>query len=270
MECVCYNGDFVSAEKPLFASQHKALKYGDGLFETIKVFGGKILLASLHFERLFLSLELLQINANHFDKREIEKNILLLCGKNNCLDCARVRLTIFRSDTAEYLIEASSLSLTENELNREGWKIGIFPFVRKSNDSYANIKSVNHQQYILAHLFATEKGWDEAIVLNASNKIADGSKTNIFLVKAGEVFTPALHQGCVNGVMRRFVIDELKQKNFSVHQTELTEDDLLEADEVFCTNAIRGIRWVKQFKEKEYASILASRFFNEVVVSSRI
>jgi len=267
MEWVCYNGDFFPADRALFSSQHKGVKYGDGVFETIKIFRGKILLSSLHFERLLISLKLLQIDSSHLDKNKIEQNILSLCEKNNCSDCGRVRLTVFRNDAAEYLIEAFPLSTTENELNSEGWKIGIFPFAKKNNDAYANIKSVNYQAYVLADLYAKEKGWDEAIVLNASNNIADGSKTNIFLIKEGVVFTPALHQGCVNGIMRRFLIGELKGKGYRVHQAELREEDLFNADEVFCTNAIRGIRWVKEYKHKEYSSTATVSIYNAMTSS---
>ena len=270
MEWVCYNGNFFPADQPLFSARHTGIKYGDGVFETIKVFRGGILLNELHFERLFLSLRLLGINDSFLDKNKIEADILLLCKKNACSDCARVRLSVYRNDTAEYLIEAFPLPATENELNKEGWKIGIFPFARKSTDAFANIKSVNYQSYILAHLYAQEKGWDEAIVLNAENKIADGSRTNIFCIKNGEVFTPALHQGCVNGVMRRFLIDEMKKKGYPIHQTQLSEADLLQADEVFCSNAIRGIRWVQQFKEKTYGSTISKQFFQQIVASMYI
>ena len=267
MEWVCYKGNFYPADQPLFSAQHTAIKYGDGVFETIKIFRGKILLNERHFERLFLSLQLLGINDRVLDKDRIEANILLLCEKNGCSDCARVRLTVFRNDSADYLIEAFSLPATENELNSEGWLIGVFPLTRKNTDAFANIKSVNYQTYNLAHLYAQQKGWDEAIVLNAANKIADGSRTNIFLIKDGDLFTPALHQGCVNGVMRQYLIDELKKKGYRTYQTEVSEADLLQAEEVFCSNAIRGIRWVRQFKEKTYGSTTTQQLFRQFFTS---
>lgn len=265
MEWVCYNGDFFPAGEPIFSLQHKGIKYGDGVFETMKVYKGNILLVALHFERLFISLQLLQIDPKAFDRYQIEENILSLCSKNNCLDSARVRLTIVRNETAEYLIEAFPLSISENALNHEGWKIGIFPFARKNVDAYANIKSISYQLYVLAQLYAKEKTWDEAIVLNAFNHIADGSKTNVFLIKDNEIFTPALHQGCVNGVMRRFLIDELKKKGYRVHQAEVTEKNILLADEIFCTNAIRGMRWVSQFNERNFGNEHCLKIYNNLV-----
>jgi branched-chain amino acid aminotransferase len=89
-------------------------------------------------------------------------------------------------------------------------------------------------------------------VLNSENNLADSSKANLFLIKGEEIHTPALHQGCVNGIIRRYLIDNLKRVKYSIHQKEVTEEDLLVADEVFLTNSIMGIKWVRQYREKEY------------------
>ena len=88
--------------------------------------------------------------------------------------------------------------------------------------------------------------------VHAFNHLADSSKANIFLVRGREVSTPALHQGCVSGVMRRFLLEQLKSMNFRVRQEEVSTEDLLAADEVFLTNSIYDIRWVRQYREKEY------------------
>jgi branched-chain amino acid aminotransferase len=265
MEWICYNEDFFPADQPLFSSQHNSVKYGDGVFETVKVYKGKILLSSLHLERLTISLQLLQIDSTFFNWDKIQTQIIELCKKNLCGNCARVRVTVFRNASPDYLIEAVPLMESENKMNEEGWTIGLFPFARKSNDAYANLKSVNHQLYVLAGLYAKERNWDEALVLNAVNNLADGSKTNIFLIRGNEIFTPALHQGCVNGVMRRFLLDELKSNGYKVYQAEITEEDLLNADEVFCTNAIRGMRWVKQFKEKQFRNERSLKIYHNLL-----
>jgi branched-chain amino acid aminotransferase len=78
-----------------------------------------------------------------------------------------------------------------------------------------------------------------------------------------EVYTPALHQGCVNGVKRRFVIDELKKEGFTVYQREVNEELLLGANEVFLTNAITDIRWVKAFRNKTYGNTFTKEFYKK-------
>ena len=118
--------------------------------------------------------------------------------------------------------------------------------------------------YVLAAKYAQEKQMDDAIVLNTQNNLCDTSKANIFLVKGDQIHTPALHQGCINGVMRRVVIEEVKELGFRLYQEEITEEDLLNADEVFLTNAIQMIRWVKTYKHKAYISIQTKKIFDAV------
>jgi branched-chain amino acid aminotransferase len=266
MKFVCFNGEIIPADQPLFTAQNRGFRYGDGVFETIKVHKANIALASLHFERLFLSLQLLKIQ-RPFEGVQLTEMILELCQKNECTALARVRLAVCRKDEnkAEYVIEAFPLLEEVNRWNETGFKIDVYPYARKSKDALANLKSANFLPYVLAGLHAQENGFDDCLILNCDNKIADASKANIFLIKNSEVFTPALHQGCINGVMRKFLIDELKKHRLQVHQREISETDLIEADELFLTNAIYGIRWIRTFKQKEYLSGLTNSIYHQLV-----
>ncbi len=254
MNFVCFNGKFLPTSEPIFTAGNPCFKWGDGVFETMKIFNGKILLESLHFDRLFLSLRLLQIEIDKtFDQPSLSVNIIDLCKKNN-FDLARVRLAVYRNEEnkAAYVIEASPLEINSMEWSEEGLKIDLYPFARKSMDAFSNLKTANFLPYVMAARFAKEKNLDDVIVLNAASNICDSSRANIFLIKNDEAYTPALHQGCINGVMRRFLLESLKANGQRIHQKEITEEDLLNADEVFLTNAIHGIRWVKSFRQKEY------------------
>jgi branched-chain amino acid aminotransferase len=255
MPLVCLNGKFLPQDQPLFTASNRSFKWGDGIFETIRVSDGKILLQTLHFDRLFLSLRMLHITASYaLDAQTLAENMLAVCRENGCTSSARVRLSVWRNESneADYLIEAWPLAQAITNWNQEGWSIGIYPFARKSQDAFANLKSANYLTYVLADLYAKDQGLDEAIVLNALNHIADASKANIFLIKNSEIYTPSLSQGCINGVMRKFLIDQLKLRGFHVHQQELKETDLIGADEIFLTNALYGIRWVRSFLQYEY------------------
>jgi branched-chain amino acid aminotransferase len=265
MKWVCHNGTTIPAQLPLFTAQNRSFRYGDGVFETIKVFQNRILLPHLHFDRLFTSLHLLQMQPGMgFTKELLEAQVLQLCTLNDCAHLARVRLAVYRSEhnQADYIIEAVPLGEEAMQWNEKGWQLELYPLARKSCDAFANIKSANFLPYVLAGMYAHEKGADEALVLNAFNHIADGSKTNLFLIQDGDIYTPALHQGCINGVMRKFVIDTLKENGYVVHQAEIDEERLLAADEVFCTNAIQGIRWVQNFGDKLYTCDQTRQIYN--------
>jgi branched-chain amino acid aminotransferase len=248
---VCINGRFENEEAPLLPVSNRAFKYGDGIFETMLVRDGVLQHADLHFQRLHRSLQLMQIGFS-IDKKTLAENILALCEQNQHAN-AKVRLTVYREDNgAGYVIGSEAIDASELKLNDKGWTICIHPFVRKACDAYANIKSVNFLPYVMASAYMQEKNADECLVLNAFGNIADGSRTNIFLIKNYEVITPALHQGCVDGVMRKWVIDELKTNGRIVKQQEVGIEMLEEADAVFLTNAVRGIKWVDGYGDIKF------------------
>ena len=263
MEWICYNGEFRRAGDALLITSNRSFKWGDGLFETMKVFKGEILLKSLHLERLRSGLSMIGINFPEGAFELPEKNILETCLKNKCSALARIRLAVFREENNlfGFVIEARPLDTEANQWNEKGFLIDIYPLARKSMDGFSNLKSANYLPYVMAGLYATENGLDEALVLNHDNHICDSSKANIFLVKKNEVYTPALNQGCINGVMRRYIIDHLHQHHFTIHQQAIDEKSLVEADEVFLTNAIYGIRWVRSFRDKNYVSDFTRTLF---------
>jgi len=262
---ICFNGEFFPSHQPLVNVQNASYKWGDGVFETMKVFNGKLLLQAYHFERLFISLQMLQINkTDSFTTERLLDNIQQLCTINQCLESARIRLAVYRNEdnTAGYSIEAVPLNAKINEWNEHGLTIGLHPYVRKTIDAFANIKSASFLPYVLAKRYAEERMFDDVLVLNVHNKICDSSRANLFLIKDDTVFTPALHQGCINGVMRRKTIEVIKQLGFRFYEEEVSEDLLLQADEVFLTNAILVIRWVKQYKDRQYNSLLTRKIFD--------
>jgi branched-chain amino acid aminotransferase len=266
MPLVCYNGAFLPDDQPVLLVNNRGYKWGDGLFETIKVHKEQLLLKSFHFDRLLTSIKLLQIHQT-FTLHELEQNIVALCAKNDCLNLARVRLAVYRDqeNNTSYSIEAIPLDQSVMQWNEQGLTIDIYPYSRKACDVLANLKTANYLPYVMASRYAEEQGLQECLVLNAFNHVCDASKANVFVIKDSEVYTPSLEQGCINGVMRRFLLQELKAKGWKVKQGELTEELLLQADECFLTNAIQGIRWVSQYREKQFASHLTKQIFDTIL-----
>jgi len=263
---ICFNGEFISEKQPILTASNRSFKYGEGLFETIKVYKGEILLSDYHFKRLFASLALLQIKKT-IDRSLIEKKIQELCLQNKCMQLARVRLTVYRNNNNEtdYIIEANQLDSEENELNEEGWKIGFYEDVRKQYDLFSNLKSANYLPYLMADRYAKNNALDEVLIRNSKGFICDGSKTNIFLIQGEKIKTPALTEACISGVMRQYIIDSFKKGDVIVEETQIAKNDLLAADELFLTNAIRGIRWVSSFEQKAYSNSRTKEIYTTVL-----
>jgi len=265
MNSVSINGKILSDVKPALLVSNRGYRYGDGLFETIKVINGKIILESLHIERLFNSLQVLKFKIPRlFTVEKIRNEILALANKNRCSQLARVRLSVFRGHGGlyendkekepQYVIECWPLNESVNGLNENGFVIDIYPIARKSADIFSNLKTANFLPYAMAAIYAKENKLNECLVLNTAGNIADATIANIFIVKDGTILTPALSEGCVNGVMRKYLVKELNKANQDVKESILTENDIKNADEIFLTNAINGIRWVKQFRDKVYSN----------------
>ena len=267
---ICFNGIFLPGDQPILPSSNSSFKWGDGLFETMKFHRRQLVLENLHFERLFISLQLLEIEKTFdFTQDNLRKQVAELCRQNNCSENARIRLAIYRTNGNQtgYVIEAVPLDNATNQWNIEGIVLGLYPYARKATDAFANLKSANFLPYVLAKRYAEVNRFDDAIVLNTHSLLCDTSKANIFLVSKQEIYTPALHQGCVNGTMRRTVIDVAKNLGFRIHQDEVTEEQLLHADEVFLTNAIHIIRWVRQYKERPYTNVITRQIFEAVTAT---
>ncbi len=143
--------------------------------------------------------------------------------------------------------------------------IGIYPDAEKSCDKFSNLKSANFLPYAMAALYAKENKLNDCLVVNTTGSIADSTIANIFIIKKGVIITPGLEEGCVDGVMRRHLLKEMRNAGYEVEETAVAVSDLREADEVFLTNAINGIRWVRQFRDKIYTTIKTAEVYNRFI-----
>jgi branched-chain amino acid aminotransferase len=271
MNEVCLNGKMISGDEPILNAANRGFRYGDALFETMKLKDGKIQLVSHHFERLFAGLSLLKMDIpKFFTQEKLLEGIIQLCKRNKCEELARIRLTVFRSEgelfspnnSLQYLIECWPLNEENNKLNENGFVIDIFPDARKACDKFSNLKSANYLPNIMAALYAKENKLNDCLLLNAQGHICEAVIANIFWIKNEIIYTPPLSEGCVAGVMRRYLIEQLK----AVKEKPCDIKDLGEANEIFLTNAIKGIRWVKQFKNKIYKKIGTQEIYTNYLI----
>ncbi|MGQ0738562.1 MAG: aminotransferase class IV [Bacteroidota bacterium] len=274
MNYICVNGKVMQEDEPALLVANGGYRYGDGLFETMKLYKGQILLQHFHFERLFAGLTLLKFGIPRlFSTDKLVKDILDLCRKNECEKLARIRLSVFRGngglydeDTKPgYVIECWPLDESANRFNENGLLIDIFPDARKSCDKFSHLKSASFQPYTMAALYAKENKLNDCLVLNTVGNIADSTIANIFLVKDNVIISPALSEGCISGVMRRYLLGKMQDAGYTVKETSVSQDDLDQADEIFLTNAIKSIRWARQFREKIYTNTITGEIYNRFI-----
>jgi branched-chain amino acid aminotransferase len=269
-----FDGQLLRSGTPLLAATNRSFRYGDGLFETMMVRDGRLCLGAYHFDRLFSGMQFLQLAIpDDFGREKLEAQILGLCEQNGNPPRSRVRMVVFRGEGAisdpvmplsHYVIESWPLP-GEPALNDKGLAIDVFPDGRKACDALSNLKSNNYLLYVLATLYAQKHALDDCLVLNSRDRLADSTIANLFYVSEGQFLTPALSEGCVAGVMRRHLLENMPRAGFSVQERIVTPEDLLTADEIFLTNAIRGIRWVGSFRGAKFTNRLTANVYKQLI-----
>jgi branched-chain amino acid aminotransferase len=271
MRYIYVQDKIVPADSLSIMATDSSYRYGDGLFETIKVINGGIQLASLHFLRLWNGMQLLQYKVpSLFTPFKLEQDILELCRKNAFEQAARVRLSVSRGQGGLFdndnklhcVIECWPLDTLVDTLNENGLIIDVYDGMRKTCEVFSNLKSANFLPYVMAAHYSQEKKLNDCLVLNNKGNIADSTTANVFIVKGESIITPALSEGCVAGVMKEQVITVLKENKYTIKETSVSIADLQGADEVFLTNSIRPIRFVQSFREKVFSKFHTQKIFN--------
>lgn len=272
---IYFDGKILPADSPLVSADNRGLRYGDGLFETIKVVNNTILREQLHFERLFQGMELLQFDIpTHCTPASLASQVLQLCKKNKVEKAARVRLAVLRGNGGLYdpehlhpqiIIQTWALPDNYMQLNENGLVVDVCTGIAKSCDMLSHLKSNNYLPYVMAAFYAKKNRLNDALVLNSHNRICDTTIANIFLVKDGQLITPPLSEGCVAGVMRRYLLTAVAEAGYTITENPVTIEMVQSANEMFLTNALYGIRWVKQCGEKQFSNQLSAELYHQFV-----
>lgn len=221
------------------------LLYGDGVFEGIRAYHGRVFKLKEHIDRLFCSAKaiLLTIPMSHAD---IMRAVVETCRRNRIRD-GYIRLLVTRGvgtlglnpnrcKRGSVVIIAGKIQLYPPEFYERGMAIITVPTTRNLHSAVnPAIKSLNYLNNILAKIEANNAGCEEAIMLNAEGFVAECTGDNIFIVREGELLTPPLSAGALYGITRRVVMNLALAAGYKVSEPNLTRYDLFNADECFVT-----------------------------------
>ena len=221
------------------------LLYGDGVFEGIRAYNGRVFKLREHIDRLFYSAKaiLLEIPMSH---AQIMRAVVEACRANKIRD-GYIRLVVTRGigtlglnpcscKKPSVIIIADKIQLYPPALYQKGMEIITVPTTRSLHSALnPAIKSLNYLNNILAKLEANNAGVEEAVMLNAEGYVAECTGDNLFIVKNGALFTPPLSAGALYGITRQTVIELAEEEGLAVSEPNLTRYDLFNADECFLT-----------------------------------
>ena len=259
MSPIIFNQQILRKEEFQISIANRAFLYGDGLFESVKIINGKPFNLDVHLKRLFSAALLLHLEIN-VSRNDFQDDIEILIRENNIKKGGNLKILVFREEGGKYLPEnnqASSLIMSETSeknsfsLNKKGLELGLFKTQLKPMNKLSNYKTISALQSVMCSLDARQKGKDDCLMFNTENRIIESANSNIFYVKNNIIFTPQLREGCVDGTMRNCILS-LKDFEYKIVESKVKIGDILEAEEVFLTNAIQGVRWVSHIKEQQF------------------
>lgn len=244
---IYFNGRIVSAAECVVSPFDHGFLYGHGLFETMRVYQGRVFRLENHLERLEVSASALGWPVLP-GRTELSKAVRDVLQKNRLSD-ASVRLTLTRGIGASRPDAASCgqptvaiyASLLPQPLPPAGWSLATVKLRRNLSSPLVSIKSANYLDNMLARAEARQMGAHEAIMLNTDGLVAEGSMSNIFMVTAGRLITPDKQSGILPGITRQVVIELAQAAGIPVAERQIKPAELAAADEIFLTSSIMEV-----------------------------
>lgn len=272
---ILHNGEYHFKDDFGLSFKNRAFCYGDALFETMHANGTEIQFFEDHMTRLKYGMNVLKMEIpSIIETGFIEKEIIKLLHKNKLYQGVRIRLSVFRNEGGKYtptdnnisyLVETEHIENDHYELNHKGLLIDIFKEIKKPVNVFSSLKSANALLYVMAGSYAKERKLGDCILLNENGNIIEGISSNIFIIKGDAIYTPPLKDGPVAGIMRKQILKIADSNGLKINfKDSINETQLLNADEVFLTNSITGIRWVLAYKDKRFFSNIARQIIDKL------
>jgi branched-chain amino acid aminotransferase len=265
-----FNGKILDESDQL--SNNRGFLYGDAVFETLKIVNNKILFWEDHYFRLMSSMRIIRLDIPEtYTPEFLKENIIKIHQKKSLTANSRVRITVFRyssgkyrpdSNTSSFIISSEEVRESNYVLNNGDYKVDLFKDFYLDNQLISSIKSNNKIINVVASIYSNENGLENCILLNKNKMVVEFINSNIFTVNQGKIYTPKLSSGCLNGVMRKNLINILRLNSFEVFEEDISTFDLTKSDEIFGTNIIQGLFSVTNYRNKYYSNSISLKILN--------
>jgi len=239
-EIVFLNGKFLDKDKAKISALSEGLLYGFGLFESMRACNQKIICLKEHLQRIKDSSKSISLKFT-YNMKKLEEDIKKLVKINGIKD-AYVRLTLWKTEKAtEIFIFTRVYKPYSSQQYQKGFCACVSSFRQAEDSLLAKIKATSRILYQLSFREAKDNGFDEALILNNSGYLTEGTRSNLFFVKEGIISTPAFSCGCLDGITRRVIFGLAKKEDLEITEGNFTLQDLYYAQEAFLTNSLMGV-----------------------------
>lgn len=255
---VIYNSRTVEESDLGFFWSNRAYMYGDSLFETIFCYQGMPMRLGYHVDRLKKGMEILEMDANEsISVKNLQEEIKQLILLNRIDGDIRIRLQVVRKaggyytptqKSCDYIMMAIPMKWSSYGIKAQ---VGIATSVHTVFQSFSFCKTGSSLMYVKAGLEMKQRALDEILITDADGNISEASSSNVFWVKDNQLFTPSLQTGCIDGVRRRWIINQMQKNNKPVSEVKTQLTELSNSDYIFTSNAT-GINFIGSLDGKEF------------------
>lgn len=276
------NGELFSAESDILTSANRGLKYGDALFETLRCVKGDLFFWEDHYFRLMASMRMLRMEIPmtftlEFLEAEIKKTI---SGNQWDDEAVRVRITVFRNDgglyapmtnNVSYLIEVGEMASPFYLIQDDGYEVELFKDYYVNKDMLSTLKTTNKILNVVASVYAQENGYANCLLVNTDKNVVEAINGNLFLVKGNTIKTPPLGDGCLNGIIRKKIMEIVDStEGFQMLEESVSPFELQKADELFITNSIIGIQPISKYRKKQFVNTVSKGLVGKLNAKARM
>ena len=265
-----FNGTITDQSDQLI--NNRAFLYGDSVFETLRIIDNKIVFWEDHYFRLMSSMRIIRLDIpDNYTPDFLQKNILELHKMVSKNGHSRIRINVFRFSEGKYtpdnnkssfMISCNEISSPEFKINNGKYVVDLYKDYYLDNQLISSIKTNNKIINVVASIYAKENGLNNCVLLNKDKMVAEFINSNIFIIKNDQIFTPTIKSGCLNGVLRKNLINILKKCSYSISEIDISTFDLTQSDEVFGTNVIQGLFCVTNYRNKIYSNNQSQQIIN--------
>lgn len=256
---IWFNGEFIATDRVHISPLDLGLRVGLGVFETMVAYQGKVFAHHMHYCRMERAAEVLGI---FIPEREMIEQAIeeVIAQQDQRAERLRIRVSVSGGDNTleggenQGDLMVSATVIHPDQHTGQLAKLVKVPYTVNEQAATAGLKTASYADYVLAYRYALKRGGDEALMLNTRGHVCEAAMSNLFLVKDGVVKTPTLSSGCLAGVTRELVMGQCLELGFPIKECELTEEDVLTADELILTSSVREVQGAVMIQNEQQQS----------------
>jgi branched-chain amino acid aminotransferase len=262
-------------------NHNRGFLYGDAVFETVKILDNKVLFLEDHYFRLMASMRILRMSIPmNFTMEFFESQLIMAAQIENIASSARARMSVYRKEggyylpennAVDFLISVSKIENTIYEITTQEYEVDIYKDFYISKQLLSTLKTNNKIIHVTGSIYASENDLQNCLLLNDDKNIVEALNGNIFMFKDNILSTPPITEGCLNGIMRKQILEIAKTiAGITIIESSISPFDLQKADELFITNVIKGIQPITKYRKKEFEIKLSKEILTKLNTKIRL